>query len=406
MRRLWSKSALLSGAAMRASLLRLPLFGAVVFLAAAVFLSAQAPKSDLPPEFPMTSDSRVHSSGWWPTQGTAARDEFVGEALCAKCHSKEAASWSDTPMAHASMHAQDSPILQQFQNLNTTSGPYTYSIAKAGGHWNFSVSDGKQSITEPLLWAVGFNHKGQAYLFERAGAVYDTRMSFYNALHGLDIATGHPEGTPADLEAALGRRMPTDETTHCFGCHTTESTTSSHFDPARAIPGVTCEACHGPGAKHVAAMRTGKIDEGRRAIFNPRRLGPVASLDFCGACHRTWGDVLEAGFTGVRNVRFQPYRLERSRCWGKSGDARLMCITCHNPHEPLVREVASYDSKCFACHVAAGAQATHDHAGKACPVGTKSCASCHMPPAEIASMHAPFIDHRIRIVREGESFPD
>jgi len=29
-----------------------------------------------------------------------------------------------------------------------------------------------------------------------------------------------------------------------------------------------------------------------------------------------------------------------------------------------------------------------------------------MPPAEIPSMHAPFTDHRIRIARQGESFPD
>lgn len=354
----------------------------------------------------MTTDVRVHLPGWWPTQGTLPREEFVGAALCAKCHTNQAASWAGTPMAHASMHVEDSPILQQFPTLRTTSGPYQYEIAKSADHWNFSVSDRTQTITEPLDWAFGFNHKGQAYLFEHTGAFYDTRMSFYKALQGLDIATGHPEGTPTDLEAALGRRMPAVETTHCFGCHTTASTVSNRFDPQHAKPGVECEACHGPGARHVAAMRTGKIAEGRRAVFNPGRLGPVASLDFCGACHRTWGDVLDAGTSGVRNVRFQPYRLERSRCWGEKGDARLMCITCHNPHQPLVRDVASYDSKCLACHVSQGAQVSREHPGKACPVGTKACASCHMPPAEISSMHAPFIDHRIRIVHENEAFPD
>jgi Cytochrome c3 len=390
---------------MRALWVRILLLCGAAILAAAFGVSSQTLKTDSPMEYPMTTENRVHSPGWWPTKGTPAKEEFVGEAVCAKCHSNEAASWANTPMAHASMLAEESPILQQFPSLSSHSAPYNYAITKAGEKWNFSVTDGKDSITETLIWAFGFNHKGQAYLLERNGAIYDTRLSFYKALQGLDIATGHPEGTPSSLEAALGRRMPTYETSHCFGCHTTASTTNNHFDPDHATLGVTCEACHGPGARHVAAMKSGKIDQGRRAIFNPAALGPIASVDFCGACHRTWGDVLDAGTTGVRNVRFQPYRLERSRCWGK-GDVRLKCLACHNPHEQIVRDAASYDAKCLACHVTRGIQTSRDRPGKACPVGVKACVTCHMPPAEIASMHAPFTDHRIRIAREGEPFPD
>jgi hypothetical protein len=390
---------------MRTLRVNLFLFYAAATLAAAFGVSSQTLKIDTAMEFPMTTETRVHSAGWWPTKGSPAKEEFTGEAICAKCHSNEAATWTNTPMAHAAMLAQDSPILRQFPSLTYQSGPYNYAITKAGEKWNFFVTDGKDDITETLIWAFGFNHKGQAYLLDRTGAIYDTRLSFYNGLQGLDIATGHPEGTPSNLEAALGRRMPTNETTHCFGCHTTASTTSNRFDPYHSTLGVTCEACHAPGAKHVAAMTSGKIDEGRRAIFNPGSLGPIASVDFCGACHRTWGDVLDAGTTGVRNVRFQPYRLERSRCWGK-GDARLRCITCHNPHEPIVRVAAFYDSKCLACHVTRGIRTSRDHPGKPCPVGTTTCVTCHMPPAEITSMHAPFTDHRIRIAHEGEPFPD
>ena len=65
------------------------------------------------------------------------------------------------------------------------------------------------------------------------------------------------------------------------------------------MPGVTCEACHGPGAKHVNLMDEEKPAEARLAIFNPRRLNPVALVDFCGACHRTWNDVYEMGATAA-----------------------------------------------------------------------------------------------------------
>src|SRR6266850_8000725 len=79
--------------------------------------------------------------------------------------------------------------------------------------------------------------------------------------------------------------------------------------------------------------------QGRRAIFNPRGLNPTALVDFCGACHRTWNDVYEMEATGVANARFQPYRLESSRCWGE-GDARLACTTCHDSHQQLVHDEA------------------------------------------------------------------
>jgi hypothetical protein len=44
-------------------------------------------------------------------------------------------------------------------------------------------------------------------------------------------------------------------------------------------------------AQHVAALSTGHADLASAAIFNPARLSPVDSVDFCGSCHRTWADV-------------------------------------------------------------------------------------------------------------------
>jgi hypothetical protein len=46
-----------------------------------------------------------------------------------------------------------------------------------------------------------------------------------------------------------------EETVRCFLCHTTGSTIAGRFHPKQMKLGVTCEACHGPGQKHVDAMR-------------------------------------------------------------------------------------------------------------------------------------------------------
>jgi Cytochrome c3 len=356
-------------------------------------------------EISETTEDRIAASPWWPTKNVADAAQLVGNAECAKCHTDKATTQATTPMAHAGARAADAEILRSHEKLSGEMAPYRYEIARTAAGSAYSVSDGAQKASAQLEWAFGIAHKGQTYIYSHDGAYYESRVSFYRTLQSLALTTGHLNDSPASIEAALGRRMDGSETQHCFGCHTSGSMIAGRFDPAHATPGVTCEQCHGPGAKHIAAMTSGKIEDGWRAILNPRKLSAVASVDFCGACHRTWADVLQTEVTGVANVRFQPYRLESSKCWGR-GDARLACYTCHDPHQPLVTETASYDSKCLSCHVTKQGEKLADHPGAACPVGTSNCASCHMPKIEVPSMHAPFTDHRIRVVRDVATYPN
>jgi hypothetical protein len=357
-------------------------------------------------ETPMATDERLEGSGWWPTTRTVSFQDFVGTTECARCHPKIAETQLATPMAHAASPAAESNVLREHGHIERQLAPYTFTVSRRTGTSVYSVSNGASSFSEPVAWAFGLGNKGQTYVYQHGGLFYESRMSFYESLQGLDLTTGHSSRPPGNLEDAAGRLLDPESLRHCFGCHTTASTTTAGFDISHLSPGVNCEACHGPGARHAALMDAEKNEEGRLAIFNPARLSPVALVDFCGACHRTQNDVYEMGVTGVANVRFQPYRLENSRCW-RDGDARLACTACHDPHKQLVREDGMYDEKCLACHVSSPAKkVSPDHPGKTCPVARKDCVSCHMPRVAVPSMHAPFVDHRIRVVRSKEAYPD
>jgi cytochrome c554/c'-like protein len=356
-------------------------------------------------ETPMATDERLHGAGWWPTKRSSSLQDYSGTAECAGCHAEKTSTQRGTPMANAAAAALDADILRKNAVMTLQAGRYQYSISRDSGRSQLSVSDGVAKISEPILWAFGIGKKGQTYLYKQDGFFYESRMSFYTSTQNLDLTTGHGKEEPDTLEDALGRRIDPETLQRCFGCHTTAATTTAGFDPSHLTPGVTCEACHGPGAAHVFLMRTEQHVEGEFEIFNPRRLSPIALNDFCGACHRTWNDVYEMGTTGVANVRFQPYRLENSRCWGE-GDARLTCIACHDPHQPLNLNLGSYDAKCLACHLKSKREKAEGHPGKACPVARKNCVSCHMPRVVVPNMHAPFTDHRIRIVKRGAPYPD
>jgi hypothetical protein len=311
-------------------------------------------------------------------------------------------------MAHAATRTADAELLHQHDDLAFHLGPYTEEIVTKSEKSVLMVRKGAATLSADLLWAFGVGHMGQTYIYQRNGSFYESHLSFYASSQSMGITPEHGLSIPDNLEDAAGRRLTPAETRRCFGCHTTASVTKDQFDPSAADLGVGCEACHGPGATHAAAMRSGMQEEGVAMIMNPSRLDPVSSVDFCGACHRTWEDVVGNGFTGigVYNVRFAPYRLENSKCWGK-GDVRITCVACHDPHRPLERDPAAYDSHCLQCHVTqAGEKKNGSHPGAACRVGTKNCTTCHMPKIETPIQHSMFTDHWIRIVVPGKPYPN
>lgn len=353
----------------------------------------------------MATRDRWDAPGWWPTKGTPSMRDYVGPSACTPCHSEIAASQQKTPMFQAAHLARDSKIPQQGHDLKFSDEVYNYVVSRTADGMTLSVKSGTDSISADVGWSFGLSESSQTYVLKRGDTFVESRLSYYQSLLGLDITFGHKAAAPATISLALGNPVENETMRRCFGCHATASTVSGKFDPEHATLGVTCEACHGPGLLHVIAMQTNPEQHETGTTLNPRRLAPVDSVDFCGACHRTPVDVaLEMPrHMGVSAVRLQPYRLERSLCWGGRGDPRITCIACHDPHKPLVHDSAGYDVACLKCHAKPGhAQGTN--MAPACPTGTKDCASCHMPKYDIPWVHATYTDHFIRVVRPGASF--
>ena len=364
---------------------------------------SQSKPSSEPVEIPLTTATRIERAGnaWWPTKKAGAPSDFVGDHACASCHQQKTASQIATPMAQAARLVQDATLLRDHPALSATRSGYSYSLSKAGDGFSYSVSDRSATVSGVISWAMGLGNKGQTYLYFKDGAYYESEMSYYAAISALDVTTGHEHKRPNNLDEALGDRLDAHATEKCFGCHATGATTvSGGFAPQNATPGVTCEACHGPGSAHVVLMQQLQGETaptGDLRIFNPHSLVPVASVDFCGACHRTSSDVFELHISGPVLARFQPYGLENSKCWG-DGDARLTCMACHDPHQQLEHEAGWYDQKCLACHPATKA-AQKFRGPDACPVAKQNCVTCHMAKTNLPVMHTAFTDHQIRVVR-------
>ena len=360
----------------------------------------------------LSTEEHLLDQGFWPTKPADARNDYVGSKVCASCHAGKVAAQTKTAMAETSVVAHEAIPIQHHPKLIFRDGKYQYEIDSDGVKTTFTVTDGAQSQTNTLFWGFGNGHLGQSYLFKKEdGNIYEARASYFEPIQGLDLTPTRSHKDPATLDEAVGRRIQQPELSKCFACHTTGATIGGRFDPSGMTEGITCEGCHGPGAAHVAAAQVasaaGTPDAARGTILNPATLTPAFQLDFCGACHSAFQDIAQqVGHGGIATARFQPFRLQESKCWGKEGDARLTCATCHDPHQPLVKEAAAYDEKCLACHAVKGQAKQASQPGEACPVATKECTNCHMVKINVPDFHHGFTDHRIRIARKGEPYPE
>src|SRR5213592_433882 len=338
---------------------------------------------------------------------------YVGDNASAQCHRSKVARQRTTGMARALELGSDSAVLRSHPHLSFGSGAYVYEIARAGDKSVYSVSDGSNKISEPIVYTFGQGNAGQTYVIFHDGSYYESRVSFYREIGGLDLTLGSRDMAPASLNEALGRKMSHNDARDCFGCHATGAVGGSQLQLEKLVPGIRCEACHGSGERHVGAMRSGSVEA--KQIFNPGILsGDLLSQEFCGSCHRSVDEVFAMPQRGeINNLRFQPYRIFKSKCY--QDDRRISCIACHDPHAELISNPAFYDSKCLSCHLssrkpkressAKTIPETAERKPGGCTVEVRNCVTCHMPKIELPGAHFKFSDHWIRIVRPNEPVP-
>ena len=337
-----------------------------------------------------------------PVQGQAERTSNIlpqhlrPVPACATCH-MEAKSQPQTSMAHALETVEECKVLSAHPLLTFRMGKYSYRIERHGDESAYSVSDGVQTLTMPIRWAMGASNAiGQTYILEKDGELYESRVSYFNELNALDLTMGAQNVEPTNLLEACGRRMTLDDKLQCFGCHATNATDGEQVTLEKMTPGVQCERCHGQAERHLTSVTRG--DPKPVMMKDLTKMATEEISDFCGQCHRTLEQVVSQGIFDINDIRFQPYRMTLSKCYD-TDDPRISCLACHDPHHELDNNSVDYDSKCQACHTRGKPGA------RMCKVSTSHCASCHMPKLELPGAHHKFTDHRIRIVRANEPFP-
>jgi hypothetical protein len=298
---------------------------------------------------------------------------YVGSSTCAQCHGSKYESYRRTWHANMLRPASEESVIGDF---SSTDEDLVFGL-------------------EDVIYVVG-GQFSQRYLAEDGG-----QLKVLPAQWNVNTAEWVPYH-PDDWQERSYHE-------YCAGCHTTgfDASTGSWSED-----GVQCEACHGPGAEHVALAG----DPAR--IVNPALLEFDEQTDICGQCHlrgqdpsgrfafpvgfRPAGPIVlaEAFIPTLDGEAFWPDGSARQhhqeyQDWQKSGHADgVACTFCHVSHSSgETRHQTRFvgDHRCVICHEDRKDQTAHTPYH---PVGQVVCTDCHMPTlAKAASAEYNFDIH-------------
>ena len=322
---------------------------------------------------------------------------FASESECAPCHAGIAHSHASSRHASSLRFIdKDTPPVQI-----PPSGPVgktRYSVEHTGKSVDF-VNAASAEKRRKVDLAFGSGKSGVTYVaLNSDNTLEEMRLSYVPKVKRWFV-------TPAQedrVDQNLGRVHATAGARACLGCHTS-TLPAETLRPEPRFLGVGCQACHGPAAAHVAAAKSGNLQDLK--IDRAAQWPADKVIEVCGKCHRTSANVNTTGDDVTMTQRFQAYGLEQSLCYQQSG-GKLSCVTCHNPHTDVETNPRGYEGICLQCHGSARSEAKAAFAvpSKVCPVNAeRNCIGCHMPSRQVfprSDIEVKMADHLITADRQ------
>src|SRR2546429_2919266 len=167
--------------------------------------SSDVCSSDLPcPAHSQTKSSHTSSFPDFRPRKESAGEGFIGPQACASCHAEKSSLYSQTAMGRAFQKPVESAVLRTHPRMTFRAGGFSYEIVSDSRQSVYRVTDGKEILDEPILYAFGDAHVAQTYVFRHGGKLFEGRVSYYAAIDGLNWTVADALHSPPSLKEAAG----------------------------------------------------------------------------------------------------------------------------------------------------------------------------------------------------------
>ena len=194
-----------------------------------------------------------------------------------------------------------------------------------------------------------------------------------------------------------GRVLAEEQARQCVACHATPvgGGDGGAAGLTSVRPGVTCEACHGPGWRHVSAVRAGQAKTGRPQA---RARSALARVRQCGTCHGRpeLAPVTDVLSSAAALAERPGAGLLMSACFVGAGGPE--CTDCHDVHRTDRPTGERAPASCRGCHEPGGPRTTMTCTRE--PEG--QCLTCHLREVERpgTSNRPRYADHWFRVTED------
>ncbi|MCB1675118.1 MAG: tetratricopeptide repeat protein [Halioglobus sp.] len=372
---------------------------------------------------------------------SAAGYGFTGSQACASCHASEYAHWQGSHHDLAMQLPTPQTVLGDFNDASFTYNGVTTRFMRRGDEFIVRTDGEDGKLTDfPVRYVFGV-YPLQQYLLplsrgrlQALSIAWDARPEAEGGQRWYHL---YPQ-EQIDHDDPLHWTGPYQNwNTRCAECHSTDlqknyDAKTRSFDTTYAEIDVGCEACHGPGEKHLqlaadealagaanAGFPTALAQRGEWA-FAPgapiaRRRQPLSSdaqIDSCGRCHARRGtlgdyhygaDLLDTHRLALPlpplyypdgQIRDEVY-VYGSFVQSRMYRAGVVCSNCHEPHSLALR--APGNAVCAQCHRPARYDTVQHHHHQEGGSGAQ-CVQCHMPETTYMGVD-PRRDHSMRVPR-------
>lgn len=353
-------------------------------------------------------------------------EAFAGRAACADCHAAETEAWSRSDHALAMAPADSSSVLGRFEGD---------SLAFPGGVARFHAESGKYLVRvpgpdgRPTEYPVRYTFGArplQQYLVDFPGGRMQALSTAWD-VSKQEWFHLYPDSAVAPDDWLHWSRDGQNWNGMCADCHSTGlrrgyDAALGTFNTTWKDIDVSCEACHGPAAGHVAWARAGRLEravkyrgarETHGLVWDRMSQGGRAEIMACARCHARRSALKEDfGYALEFLDEYTPQLLtpgtyhadgqilEEDYEYGSFLQSRMYhegvhCSDCHEPHTLKVR--AQGNALCTRCHEAARFDVAEHHRHAAGSPGAL-CVNCHMPTRTYMRIDVRR-DHSLRVPR-------
>ena len=348
-------------------------------------------------------------------------EQYLGDQTCKSCHETEFQAWKNSHHDLAMQEATDETVLGNFNETVFTSQGVTSTFFKKEGKFyvNTEGPDGALQDFE-IKYTFGVEPL-QQYLIAFPKGRYQCLLIAWDTQkkQWFDLMPGERLKTDDWLHWTKGSMT---WNTMCADCHSTYleknyDEENDAYDTKWAIIDVSCEACHGPGAKHLEYVNSPTFKDGQKISGSFLQLTPnlsnKAQVEECGRCHARRGPLTNVfDHTGdlmdhyqIETLRPGLYHpdgqiLEEVYVYGSFTQSKMYhnnvyCTSCHDPHSLQLK--FDGNALCTQCHEPQKYDVETHHFHKTDTDGA-ACINCHMP-GKLYMVNDFRRDHSFRIPR-------